>query len=51
MTADTQFPGYAGKKNAYEVASHITKSTGILEELYNDQSVEGLSRYENIQEC
>ena len=47
---DTQFPGYAGKKNAYEVASHIAKSTGILKELYNDQSVEGLSRYENIQE-
>lgn len=37
-------------KDAYEVASHIAKSTGILKELYNDQSVEGLSRYENIQE-
>lgn len=38
------------KKDAYEVASHIAKSTGILSELYNDQSVEGLSRYENLQE-
>lgn len=38
------------KKDAYEVASHIAKSTNILKELYNDQSVEGLSRYENIQE-
>jgi DNA helicase-2/ATP-dependent DNA helicase PcrA len=38
------------KQNAYEVASHIAKSTGILKELYNDQSVEGLSRFENIQE-
>lgn len=37
-------------KDAYEVASHIAKSTGILKELYNDQSVEGLSRYENVQE-
>ena len=37
------------KKDAYEVASHIAKSTGILKELYNDQVWKGLSRYENIQ--
>ncbi|MGI8891901.1 MAG: ATP-dependent helicase [Bacteroidia bacterium] len=37
-------------KDAYEVASHIAGSTGILKELYNDRSPEGISRYENIQE-
>ncbi len=37
-------------KNAYDVAFHIGKSTGLVQELYNDKSVEGLARYENIQE-
>ena len=38
------------KKDAYDLAALVGKSTGILKELYNDKSVEGLSRYENIQE-
>ncbi|MEZ5052812.1 MAG: UvrD-helicase domain-containing protein [Chitinophagales bacterium] len=50
VTMIRSFQAMLEKKNAYEVASHIAKSTGILKELYNDQSVEGLSRYENIQE-
>jgi DNA helicase II / ATP-dependent DNA helicase PcrA len=37
-------------KDAYEVASHVAKTSGILKELYEDKTVEGLSRYENIQE-
>lgn len=37
-------------KDAYEVASHVAKSSGILKELYEDKTVEGLSRYENVQE-
>lgn len=36
--------------NAYDLASHIGKASGILKELYNDKTVEGLARYENIQE-
>lgn len=36
--------------NAYELATHIATSTGILKELYNDKTPEGVSRYENIQE-
>ncbi len=36
--------------NAYELASHIANATGILRELYNDKTPEGLSHYENIQE-
>ncbi|WP_128547393.1 ATP-dependent helicase [Larkinella soli] len=38
------------KKDAYEVAAHIAKASGILKELYEDKTVEGLSRYENVQE-
>lgn len=37
-------------KNAYDLAFHIAKSTQILQELYSDKTVEGVSRYENIQE-
>ncbi|REA55279.1 ATP-dependent DNA helicase [Dyadobacter luteus] len=37
-------------KDAYEVSSHIAKVSGILKELYEDKTVEGLSRYENVQE-
>jgi DNA helicase-2/ATP-dependent DNA helicase PcrA len=36
--------------NAYDLASHIATSTGLLRELYADKTPEGLSRYENIQE-
>jgi DNA helicase-2/ATP-dependent DNA helicase PcrA len=37
-------------ENAFEVANHIAKQTGLLKDLYDDKSIEGLSRYENIQE-
>lgn len=37
-------------KPAYDVAMHIAKSTGILKALYEDKTVEGISRYENIEE-
>ncbi|CAG5010181.1 ATP-dependent DNA helicase PcrA [Dyadobacter sp. CECT 9275] len=37
-------------KDAYEIAAHIAKTSGILRELYEDKTVEGLSRYENVQE-
>ncbi|WP_266368974.1 ATP-dependent helicase [Tellurirhabdus rosea] len=38
------------KKDAYEVAAHIAKTSGLLKELYDDKTVEGLARYENVQE-
>ncbi len=50
VTMIKSFQTLLEKKDAYEVASHIAKSTSVLKELYNDQSVEGLSRYENMQE-
>jgi len=37
-------------KDAFEVATHVAKTSGILRELYEDKTVEGLSRYENVQE-
>src|SRR5690606_28797492 len=36
--------------SAFDVAMHIAQHSGILKDLYEDKSVEGLSRYENIQE-
>ncbi len=38
------------KKNAYDLALHIARTTGVMKELYNDQTPEGVSRYENLQE-
>lgn len=35
---------------AYDTALHIAQQSGLLKDLYDDKSVEGLSRYENIQE-
>ncbi len=37
-------------KNAYDVAFAVGKHTGFVQELYNDKTVEGLARYENVQE-
>ena len=37
-------------KDAYEAAADIAKSSGLLRELYEDKTVEGLSRHENVQE-
>lgn len=36
--------------NAKELAMYIASTTGILKELHNDKSPEGVSRHENIQE-
>ena len=38
------------QKDAYDVASHMAKRSGLLKELYADKTVEGLGRYENVQE-
>lgn len=36
--------------DAYTIAEEIAKQTGIFNDLYNDRSPEGVSRFENIQE-
>ncbi len=37
-------------KNAYDLARTIATASGILKDLYEDQSPEGVSRFENIEE-
>ena len=37
-------------ETAFDLANNIANTTGIIKELYNDRSPEGVSRHENIQE-
>lgn len=38
------------KRNAYDLAVMVGKSTELVKELFNDKTTEGLARYENVQE-
>ncbi|UJP65524.1 ATP-dependent helicase [Mongoliitalea daihaiensis] len=38
------------RKDAFEVASSVAKQSGLLRDLYEDKTIEGLNRYENVQE-
>jgi len=38
------------KKDAFEAGSQIAKNSGLLKELYDDKTIEGRNRYENVQE-
>jgi DNA helicase-2/ATP-dependent DNA helicase PcrA len=40
----------AEQQDAFEAASDIAKKSGLLRELYDDKTVEGIARYENVQE-
>lgn len=44
------FQDFSKNNEAYESARYIAENAGILTELYNDKSPEGVSRHENIQE-
>ncbi|MGZ5242666.1 MAG: ATP-dependent helicase [Bacteroidia bacterium] len=37
-------------KTAYDMASEVAKASGILRHLYEDKTLEGINRYENVQE-
>ena len=50
VTMIRMFQSELTKKNAYDLAIIVGKSTAIIKELFNDKTTEGLSRYENIQE-
>ena len=50
VTMIKSFASMLTKQNAYEVAFHAGKQTGLVKELFNDKSTEGVARYENIQE-
>lgn len=45
-----QFREESAEKNAYDLARNMATETGILKDLYNDSSPEGLSRYQNVEE-
>ena len=38
------------KTDAFEAAKEIARGSGLLKELHEDKTVEGLSRYDNVQE-
>ena len=44
------FTNMAEEENAYDTASHIAKASGVVEDLSVDDTPEGVSRRENIQE-
>jgi DNA helicase II / ATP-dependent DNA helicase PcrA len=50
VTMIKAFQAMLEKQNAYDLAFAVGKHTGLVQELYNDKSVEGLARYENVQE-
>jgi DNA helicase-2/ATP-dependent DNA helicase PcrA len=50
VTMIKSFASMLTKQNAYEVGFHVGKQTGLVKELFNDKSTEGVARYENIQE-
>jgi len=49
-TMISSFRAQLKDQNAYDLAVFIGKHTGIISELFKDKTVEGISRYENIQE-
>jgi DNA helicase-2/ATP-dependent DNA helicase PcrA len=50
VTMIKMFQSELERKNAYDLAIIVGKSTNIIKELFNDKTTEGLARYENIQE-
>ncbi|MFL2991477.1 MAG: ATP-dependent helicase [Cytophagales bacterium] len=46
----TSFKNFSKSNDAYSSASHIASNSGLLKELWDDRSIEGISRYENVQE-
>ena len=50
VTMIKMFRSELAKKNAYDLAVLVGKNTGLVKELFNDKTTEGLARYENVQE-
>ena len=44
------FSNFSKNNDAFSTASHIASNSGLLKELWDDRSIEGISRYENVQE-
>ncbi len=49
-TTIQSFAIVAQKNTAYDAALHIAQHSGLLKDLYDDKSIEGINRYENLQE-
>ena len=50
VTMVKSFTALLHAKNAYELAKHIAGSSGLMKELYDDKTPEGVSRFENLEE-
>jgi DNA helicase II / ATP-dependent DNA helicase PcrA len=50
VTMIKSFTSLLKSKNAYELAKHIAGSSGLMKELYDDKTPEGVSRFENLEE-
>ncbi|MDP1620804.1 MAG: 3'-5' exonuclease [Bacteroidales bacterium] len=50
VTMIKSFSVLLNSKNAYELAKHIAGSSGLMKELYDDKTPEGVSRFENLEE-
>ncbi|MCK9424317.1 MAG: UvrD-helicase domain-containing protein [Bacteroidales bacterium] len=50
VTMIRSFQSLVPVKNAFELAKHITGSSGLMKELYDDKTPEGVSRFENLEE-
>jgi len=46
----SSFSNFSNNNDAFSTASHIASNSGLLKELWDDRSIEGISRYENVQE-
>lgn len=50
VTMIKSFSAAIKTRDAYDAAKHIAVSSGILKELYEDKTPEGISRFDNIEE-
>lgn len=50
LTGITSYRAQMESQTAHELGQHIAQHSGLLRDLYQDKSPEGVARYENIQE-
>jgi DNA helicase II / ATP-dependent DNA helicase PcrA len=50
VTMIRSFTTMVKNRNAFDLAKHIAGSSGLLKELHEDKTPEGVSRYENVEE-
>jgi len=50
ITMIKSFGAFLKTKDAFELAKHIASSSGLIKELHEDKTPEGVSRFENLEE-